>query len=143
MRKENDLSQDMIEGFKRTIFDMVQQCRCLYNYQDWNGLDNFLMYQPEDYKLIGCVDGENFLLDSDVIYKTFQHCWNEAQGGISAIPDEENFYTLLYNAGIIIPYGTNLDKPLCTILMSGSKKRQYFCICKDSVGYSDSMLNWI
>ena len=143
MRKENNLFQHMVEEFKKTIFDMLQKCRCLYNYRDWNGLDNFLMYQPEDYELIGCVNDENFLLDSDFFYKAFKHDWNERQGSVTTIPDEESFYTMLYRTGDIISYGTNSDKPLCTISMGGNRKKQYFCICKDSVGYSNSMLNWL
>lgn len=145
MRKESNLSQEVIEDFLKFVHETVQQCRCIYNYADKHGFDNFLIYNLSDVGVvqIGCVEGGNFLLDCEFVYKHFVSYWNENCGNVSVIPAKSLFYKLLYQAKIICSYSVYFRRPLHTIRMGGSEKRQYFCIGKDSVGYTDSMLNWL
>ncbi len=58
--------------------------------------------------------------------------------------DKSLFYELLYKAKVTCSCTFYSRKPLHTIRsMGGIKKKKYFCIAKDSVGYSNSMLNWL
>lgn len=145
MRKEEWLSEDVIEGFKKFIAETVRRCRCIYNYADKYGFDDFLIYEltDVDWVQIGCVEGGNFLLDSDFIYEHFESYWKKEGGSVCDLFDKSLFYELLYKARVTCSCTVYSRKPLYTIRMGDIKKKKYFCIAKDSVGYSNSMLNWL
>ena len=97
-----------------------------------------------DWVQIGCVESGNFILDSDFIYTHFESYWKKEGGSVRDLFDKSLFYELLYKAKVTCSCTFYSRKPLHTIRsMGGIKKKKYFCIAKDSVGYSNSMLNWL
>ena len=146
MRKKEQLSENVIKGFRKFIVETVQRCRCINNYADKHGFDDFLMYDltDVDWVQIGCVESGNFILDSDFIYTHFESYWKKEGGSVRDLFDKSLFYELLYKAKVTCSCTFYSRKPLHTIRsMGGIKKKKYFCIAKDSVGYSNSMLNWL
>lgn len=140
------LPDEIIDGFKNVITQTIQRCRCLYQYPNKKRLDNFLMYPQNDNHcmLIGCMDGGNFLLDSDFIYLQFQDYWKSANEKASAVPNQKAFFECLYHTKDIIPYGLHFRRPLYNIRMEdNSKHKKYFCIAKESIGYTNDMINWL
>ena len=147
MSKTKLLSMDIVDGFKTAISDTIEKCRCIYDYSENNGFDNFLLYQGKDkgYELIGCVEGGNFLLDSNFMYKRFLDYWKGLHGRLAAVPDKAELYACLCRTKHIIPYGVHFRRPLHSFRLEGSKSKrsEYFCISKESIGYTDAMLNWL
>lgn len=147
MSKTKHLPRDMADGFKTAVSDTIAKCRCIYDYSENNGFDNFLLYQGKDkgFELIGCVEGGNFLLDSTFMYQRFTNYWKRLHGRLSAIPSKSEFYAALCRTKSIIPYGVHFRRPLHSFRMENgkSRRREYFCISKESVGYTDAMLNWL
>lgn len=142
MRKEDDLAEEVIEKFLEFIVETIQRCLCIYNCDDRHGFDKFLIYELTDIDTvqIGCVEGGNFLLDSDFIYKHFLGYCRKERNRAFRIPEKSLFYQLLYRKEIICSYSVYFRRPLHMLRMGDGGKKQYFCIGKDSVGYTNSML---
>lgn len=145
----------VVEEFKKFLAETIQKCRCIYNYADDNGYDNFLMYQEKedpygDSECIGCIEGGNLLLDSTFIYRRFWKRWDSLYGKQALLPKKSKFYACLHDVGQIHLYGVNSRKQLHSIRLGlresdpAVRSRKYFCISREEVGCSaHDKIRWL
>ena len=135
------LSEKMTNDFTDIIYAMLQRSTCVGNYENSQGLDNFLLLDLADDEslMIGCREGGNFLLDCDLIYQQFCQYWRMTQEVNGIIPSQKEFYECLYRQKIIIPYGLHFRRPLYSICIEKSRgRRMYFCISNEMIGIDTS-----
>lgn len=132
------------EQFIATVKDIIQNCVYfpVYGPQRTHGLNEelYCYVDDKDGRFIGYVEGGDFLLDSEFIYKQFQNrwrIWSQSQEDelSTNFPKLSKFYQKAYDEEWIIPYGLYFPRPLYRIIKNGiSLQAKYFCISQEKAG---------
>ena len=146
-QKEILLTGEMEEQFKIVICDTLKHCLGVYRYP-YNGFNDRLLFNTydEEYIPIGCLDGENLLLDCDFMYwRLYFHWkqWRESHKEAPSLPQLADFYQALYNREIL-SRGKFFQKSCYRFTMEKDKTgKWYFFIPQSYVGYYDEMVKWV
>ena len=127
-QKEILLTAEMEEQFKTVICDTLKQCLGVYDYP-YNGFADHLLFHTydEEYIPIGCLDGENLLLDCDFMYRRLYFHWKqwrESHKEAPCLPKLADFYQALYNREIL-SRGKFFQKPCYQFSMEKDKTIEY------------------
>lgn len=142
-KKAVAISKEMEEQFIQVICDTLNKCICVYN--PGEDFKDFLLFNTydEEYMTIGGIDGENYLLDSNFIYKRLHLFWQQSHKGTDILPKLSDFFGGLYDRDVLTQ-GHFFDKPLYKFLIGDDGvQREYFFIPKSYVGYDDSMIKCV
>lgn len=142
-KKEVAISEEMEEQFIKVICDTLKKCICVYKPRE--NFKNFLLFNAYDkeYMTIGCIDGDNYLLDSNFIYKRLYLLWEQSHKGVGILPKLSDFFGGLYDRDMLTQ-GHFFDKPLYKFLIGDDGvEREYFFIPKSYVGYDDSIIKYV
>ncbi len=137
----------MIELFFGIIRDTLKRCAGIrnYDYYKWGTECIWFNTYDDESILIGCLEKGNFILDSEFIYKRFRS-YLKKQNEIALLRDISSsfeFFKALYSQGILCN-GIFWKRPLYYLSMEHDtwKRKSYFVIPADSIGYKESMINW-
>ncbi len=143
----DEISSEMAERFREIIRKTIKNCMEIYNMPFSENGGDYLLFKTYDDEtiLIGCLDGDNLILDSEFMYKRFCVYWRKLKKldqNAEQIPNYFQFYESLYSQGILCR-GIFWKKALYHFSIErGERPKVYFVISQKSVGYKETMVEW-
>lgn len=116
-----------LKQFFDTVSSTLKNCIYIPSYKQ-HGHDSWLLFRTYDDEtiVIGCVENNNYLLDSQFIFQRLRFLNKDSCTLISN--DKSAYFSELFNRGVLKPYKRFQRSPLCKLRFRENSTTLCFCI---------------